>query len=597
MSGDPELLYGLLSSTFGDDSELERFLILNGYPTGAMYGRMKGSSRPYDVAVWFAEHDSEVEGLFDALRRRDPGRRADIDAAQAQYAEEAGPRRSYTVPDGRGLGSYGSAELDAFARRLRARLAAVPEPDPYGGALDPAVWPWTGAAAVLGGFRPDALRPLPGPPPADPAVVALSPFVYRLADGRWELREEIRRPAVERLVARPGSQPLVELPPGLSAALDANADLADPRRDALRQVQRSGLPPLFALTMAELDDLDAVLGWLPAEPASDLDDVFGWSPSRPTAEARSAVRAAIERRELMEPLRRLVGTRFVGRQRELRELREHLYPGRGPVDARLRLHGPGGTGKSSLIGRLLQDLEERAARAPASFAYVDFDRKQYDPRDARGLLLQIVRQLRLQQAGREEELAYVAYESSVGGTDAARVAEVLELDQNLELDGLVQVLARILSQTRVTYPTDVAPLVLVLDTFEEVQLKGPGPVAQVLALLDTIEAALPETRTIIAGRGLREGPGSGPLLPLGDLDPDAADAMLAAHGVADPGLRLLIVERFGGHPLTMRLAADVLARTGSADLAFDGIVGRAEALAEVSAEQVQGLLYERILGH
>ena len=55
-----------------------------------------------------------------------------------------------------------------------------------------------------------------------------------------------------------------------------------------------------------------------------------------------------------------------------------------------------------------------------------------------------------------------------------------------------------------------------------------------------------------------------------------------------------MVQQFGGNPLTLRLAAEAL--TGAAER-VDAVVSETEALARVSVELVQGVLYSRILGH
>ena len=77
------------------------------------------------------------------------------------------------------------------------------------------------------------------------------------------------------------------------------------------------------------------------------------------------------------------------------------------------------------------------------------------------------------------------------------------------------------------------------------------------------------------------------------------------EAVAVAGLPMLSAENtaaiasdlIGGNPLTLSLAAEALRRMGNADKAFDGALAQADALAAVGVEQIQGMLYDRILGH
>ena len=263
------------------------------------------------------------------------------------------------------------------------------------------------------------------------------------------------------------------------------------------------------------------------------------------------------------------------------------------------LTGPGGSGKSTLLGKLLLELEDRIGEGTVPFAYVDFDKARHDPRDPRGLLEQIARQLRLLYAANADlGRAFAAFESASAGTDIGLASELLELDTaQLDVDGLIRELAARLEQ--IAGGAAGPRLILFLDTFEEVQLQGPGAVQDVVDLMRRFAAALPGLRLVVSGRGELRAPGVDPerILRLGDLDPAAADAVLAGLGVQEPEIRALIFERFGGNPLVLHLAAEALRRLHTAERAFDGVLGRADAVAAVGLEQVQGMLYDRILGH
>lgn len=589
---DTERLYDLLLGLFRNEVELERFLVLLGYPVEQLVPVTKRPTLSYvaqQVARGLVERDLADERFFDALRKRSPERARDVDLVAGSMAGSP-PEGSAPEPTPAQEAEPAeplSAESALFLESLAASVDGLSAADPVAPALDPRCWPWTGAVAVLGAFRPSPLpvtspveapqpplQPLPGPPPADPAPAALAGFVRTLSDGHWVLRDDVRTSCLRKLHDDGSLRP----------ALVVNAALADPRRDALRLLTGPDEVRLSTLDLDQLNDLDVVYGWL------DAIDAPPWLD-------RAAVHAAAERRRLIDPLRRLVGQHFHGRERQLSALRRHLSTA-SATDAVVRLHGPGGVGKSSLIGRLLLDLEDHFGAEPRPFAYLDFDRAVHDPRNPRGLVEQIARQLRLLYANSAEAAHLTAVESASAGTDAATVAELLDLGPGLDLDALVAVLAERLRELwSSSGPANSAPLVLVLDTFEEVQAKGPGPVSDVLALVERIQVALPGTRVIIAGRSLHRMDGPGRLLVLGDLDRKAALAVLEQRGVTDAHVRTLILDRFGRNPLTLKLAAEALARFSTAEAAFAGVVAEANALAEVALEQIQGMLYSRILGH
>ena len=600
---DYRLLDELFRALFRSDAELRRFLVLQGLsvsdfavPATKSRSRSETSSQ---VARALDERGLITPALFEALERRSPDRRADIrSVARAYQAAPPDPDldrgESGTVRRLRGTGqepaqrgqtsgdepATATAEPPAryaeFAKSLRSELAALEDADPVTDAMHADRWPWTAAAATLGSFRPAELRPLAdGSQPSTPPLVALVDVVFPTHDGRWVLRDDVRSRALERLHREDA----------LQAALDANAGMPDGRRDLLRRLLEGSSPPLHRLDARELEDLDVVTGWL--RPLGVAVDV-----------SRETILAAVERRGLIDPLRALVGTHFRGRAEELAMVQRHLE-GAGPETV-LLLHGPGGAGKSTLIGRVLLDLEERARTDPVSFAYVDFDKARNNPRNPARLLEQIARQLRLLYATAEAGTTFAAIESYVGGTDVGLASEVLDIEQGLDISQMIEVLSGRLELVRASHhQRRWPPLVLVLDTFEEVQIKGPGAVRDVLDLVGRLQAEMPTMRVVVSGRGVVTEFHGTPTIPvtLGDLDLEAADALLEDLGVRDGELRRLINERFGRNPLTLRLAAEALQRIGSVEEAFAGELARADVLARVALEQVQGMLYSRILGH
>ncbi|SDJ49317.1 AAA ATPase domain-containing protein [Actinokineospora alba] len=561
-----ERLQELLAVLFDDPRELQSFLALEGVRVSVRPGG-KGSSFAAEVAMELLRRGQVDERLFAALTRRFPDRAADIaDVARSFLGVSA-----VDVPVVPEL----PPKYADFAAKLNAALSDTAVPSDEEVALDAEHLPWTAAAAVLGRFLPAKLRPLRPTPTS--AVAMLAEFSHTAIDGSWILLDDVRTQCLRHLWETGA----------LDDALAVNAELPDAERDKVRELLAGGRPSLAGLATAELEEYAVVTGWL--ELAGILDETVG-----------TEVDATLERRALLDPLRALVGTHFHGRERELAVFDAFVYGVANPM--LLCLRGPGGVGKSSLLGKVLLGLERAAGEdAAIPFAYLDFDRARNDPRDPIGLLRQIARQLRLLHATTEEARELAATESVYWGSDLEKASAILDIDLDSQgnLAAMVGVLADRLHKLMDLHgPAGYrTPLVLFLDTYEEVQLKGPGAVRDLERLIEHLLAALPDMRVIVSGRG---DPTTftgfeNLILTLGELEPPAADAVLADLGVADPALRTSIVAKFGGHPLTLRLAAEALERTGTT--AFDDIAARGDALAGIAIEQVQGMLYGRILSH
>jgi len=575
-----ERLYELLVALFRSDEELQRFLVLEGIDptdTRSVQVQKRGRSEGvYETVEALLVHGAVDKAFFAALEKRSPDRAPDIDGVRRLFLGEPTSGESPPSPVPGAATPTVPDHLAGFAEQLAADLASTPGTDDVETALDPDRWPWTGAAAVLGSFNPTALTPLRTPePPSMRPMAALADLVTVSHSGGWVLRNDVRRGCLSRLA----EERLLE------EALDVNAGLDDQRRDLVAELIESRHQQLTLMDRSRLVDLDAVLEWL--EP---LD--------RPLPVSRAAVHAAADRRALIDPLRSLVGTHFRGRVAELSTVRAQISAEGSPDP--LFVVGAGGAGKSTLVGKVLLELEERAPYGPVSFAYLDFDRARNDPRDRNGLLQQLSQQLRLLYANADVATQFAAAEASYGGTDLVRAAELLDLTDVLDGDAILDTLCRNLDQLHRENGDQVtAPLVLVLDTCEEVLARGPGAVQDLVALLRDLQARLPGIRIVISGRASLPWPtalADEATLHLGDLDTAAADAVLGHLGVRDPELRTLILRKFGGNPLTLRLAAEALSRAGTAQAAFSG-VATTPAVAEVAIEQIQGMLYARILGH
>ena len=230
------------------------------------------------------------------------------------------------------------------------------------------------AAAVLSSYQPGRLMPLdlPAPEPGEAYAHVLSasePVPSQGRDLRWRLRSAIRQLALKELGNRAN----------MLRALAANPERPS---DAVQKA----LEALIHEENVDYSRLDAgsIAGYLSA--ADWLRPVLDDVPSKQMLLRNSA------RAKLLQPLHKLVGDHFVGRERALRRLRGYVgvLPSKGILESIGRagadlyysladrppffIYGPGGIGKSTLIAKFLIDHVEFDSEHQMPFIYLNFDR-------------------------------------------------------------------------------------------------------------------------------------------------------------------------------------------------------------------------------
>src|SRR5262249_39629851 len=143
------------------------------------------------------------------------------------------------------------------------------------------------------------------------------------------------------------------------------------------------------------------------------------------------------------------------------------------------------------------------------------------------------------------------------------------------------------------------PLLLVVDTFEEIELQSQALVSEVCAFLDALQKRVPRLRTVLSGRVVPDTNYPTTPLTLKIFDPPSAAAYLVAHAKVTPEVAKAVAAQVGGSPMTLKLAVDVLKQPEEAASAgSDGITGlRTGLIAKLRGETIQSQLYTRILNH
>lgn len=484
------------------------------------------------------------------------------------------------------------------------------------------------AASVVDTFKPERLEPAEGFE-ADMGKLLELAVMSEREDGtvEWRLPNDIRRPALRLLAERQR----------LERTLASSKSASDPDSPYQRIFEAYVHGDHLPLEQQDIAELQASLNAVKL-----LEGVVRDIPDE------RRVRAALVRRDFVSQFEQLVGRHFVGRVDALQQLREFVDVLPTGMFGRVRrigaaalgtigihsilyqmplmITGMGGMGKSALLSKFVLEHVPSSGSPDLLFAYIDFDRPGIWPDQPLTVLAEISRQLGLQvpeHAPSFDRLSnQIVSELSVASShgenfDSSEALLGLGTDPRRLADGRIEDFAMI---CRDAFPaTARETLLLVLDTFEEVSQRSLRHQEALLDFIGRLQRILPRLRVVISGRGMHpdddeEERASAPRLgepglieqlakevkplELTDLDEEEAVELLEALGSPSWRLNKAIVRRIGGHPLSLRLAAQlvetVASRTGKApeDLNSAELFG-GEWLKHMS----EGLLYRRIIAH
>jgi hypothetical protein len=428
------------------------------------------------------------------------------------------------------------------------------------------------SAAVLAYFDPAELRPLGGDaPPDDDTLRALLPQcqaeVGKDGQPRWSLNDAARREALASMTRAE-----------LGRALESNPRPSDsPLQRALDGCILEKLPPIEAQNdVTELLACARAVGWLQGLPVRQPFAL----PSKDQLQLR------LDWLRLLDTLRQSAGPHFRGRGKELKLLNDYVRAPEGQQERPLVLWGVGGMGKTGLLARFLLDLAE--AEPPIPFVLFDFDRPGLSADDLVGLLTEAVRQLCARFAG------------LLGSYGPYLLEQLAKLQrqrgpQGVALPGDVfEDFGRMLAQA--------GPLVLVFDTFEELQRRSREQVAALFEFVAALGNHVSRVRPMFGGRAPIEartfvyrGGLEAENVLLGPLDDQAARESLEALGI-ERELARKVVQRVGGQPLVLRLAADLIRRAPH-ERPETWKFEDAHFQADLADAIKQGYLFERIRDH
>ena len=446
-------------------------------------------------------------------------------------------------------------------------------------------------AAVLGAFTPTEL--LAGFVRGGETEAALddvlreSVVVTQGAARRWLLGPGSRVAALKRMGNRAG-----KLLDGLKR------DKPDLLGEAIATLIREQVPDTKRLATDSLRALIAASEWL-----------RGWS--KLAARLLPGLLSELKRRELLEPLEHIAHG-FVGREKDMAKLRDFVdvVPPDGRFDGwgrwlsnlvlqgkrPLVVHGIGGIGKSALMAQFILTHAAVTSDRGFPFAYIDFDRLCLDPHNPITLLTEVLDQVSAQfpviGSRREEFAKQFRDEVERSRTEQRARSSAVEFARQVADHGVVERMTSWFASWMHGAELGNRPFLLVLDTFEEVQVRGEDAVDAVFRWLDAM-FQLPQLRVVISGRAPVEDHKVARQVALGNFDKTAALAFLR-NAELSKAIAEEIFDKVGGNPLALRLCIRLaqqhaLHTVNKKDLE--------SWLFKKDGAYIQGYLYTRLLRH
>jgi hypothetical protein len=463
------------------------------------------------------------------------------------------------------------------------------------------------AASVLDSFDPETIQPFPvnGPDGGDYDALLSKAVLTQLGPTafEWRLGDELRRSGL-RILGESGL---------LRQALDANPGRRRNIYQTIFEQYVDGLAP--SLETQSMEQLQASL--------QAVQLLSGVVPAIPEEET---VAALVRKQAFLQQFRVLADDHFFGRVNELQQL--DAFVDAKPVSGLRRLrraaasfvseqfgmesfvktpplmiHGPGGIGKSSLLAKFLIDHADLGAQNSLVFAYIDFDRGAIWPDEPLTVLADIAGQLasqagsdgagllRLQQDINAELSHSEDYSAEYDSSETLASASVAEDRSQRYLQLFTELSLAAFPNVRKT------TLLLVFDSFEEVTQRGESHAFILFRFLNQLQLALPRLRTVLSGRGSLRLRVEHQKLELRPVDPKTALAILDSYGIANREILTRILARVGGHPLSIRLAAQ-LAALMQREMALTGDDGWDQLFSsKLDARLDEGVLFRRIVAH
>ncbi|WP_030325090.1 AAA family ATPase [Streptomyces flavochromogenes] len=480
-----------------------------------------------------------------------------------------------------------ASEVAEFARRLARQKSPPP-------VARPALKEIRELAAVSGAVRPADLVGRKTDPDlrAETLGGIAAEFDQTVVDGRtaWTMRSAYRAATLRRLAST-----VVGLADALRRAEHVKTD---PAGHVLRRLLAEEFHPdpddgrLPGHVVGEATTAEVAQALLWAGGARDFSAIF----------ARTAAVGHVE--SILRSYEGLLAQGVIGREREREVLKAFIEAETAMSDEDvpvLTLTGVGGTGKSTLLGEVLRPRLTAlvTGRGAPAVVVIDLDRVAFRPDAEVELSFDVTRQLE------------VAWPELAGYLARARVQETWSRARRRELGSTIEGSSR--SSASLEWRVGEllrnssragAPVLLVLDTFEEWQRARPfagprdtwnDPEAVMAEWLDKLRRhmGLSGLRVVVSGRATFSRVPSAHI-ELGELDAAPVAELLIRLGVGKEVAPRLAAQ-VGGNPLTLHVAARFVGRLDSEERAR--FLDSDAMDTGLGQELRRAVLYDRFLAH
>lgn len=313
------------------------------------------------------------------------------------------------------------------------------------------------------------------------------------------------------------------------------------------------------------------------------------------------INCAMDRIEAIEAIDFVRSKQLIGREAELAVLADFALKRKRKRNDNdypfwMGVTGIGGSGKSALLAEFVHRLRgDRWDGMPV--VWIDFERPQFAGADEALLMAEFARQLSMYRPS--EEVGLKNFRDRM-----AKVSELLASRNQYEAKATA---ASTIKSLWLSYLPKLLPgdesLLLILDTFEEVTLRGDADQRSVEQWISSLafDYGMRGLRVIFSGRALppdfirmdfhRAKPIVVGDLPVGDAI-SLFNHLTGAKGETNELLRTLVI-KFGGNPLLIKILAQLANAEGATAVSELASVGHE---APAGDPLVQGMLYTRILG-
>lgn len=228
----------------------------------------------------------------------------------------------------------------------------------------------------------------------------------------------------------------------------------------------------------------------------------------------------------------------------------------------LLIQGIGGIGKSTLISKFILDHSQlKKESKPLPFVYIDFDLPGFSLAEPLTLLIESFRQLSIQFAEHKKlfnEISAHVAEMIYSGSDDYSGHQLTESSREIvynSVDGIIKKYGSGLDKID-------NPILIVFDSFEEMQYRASRhELNSLFNFINEISGKIPRVRTVFIGRSeISDSVGEFKFdkIELKDFDMKSAFALLGKFGVTNKETTAAIYKGFGGNPLLLLLAADLV---------------------------------------